>query len=164
MRIYLSNYWRKSLTFGVIIIFTLVIATIIFCAWSHDDEDYILVICSIFYISVFFYLTAISTKLARYVAKENNQFVMYSLGGKKLSSLNYESDVYYEILPLVEGMYSTRNYIVISNFSFVSYRKRRVTGLSKICKLIDENGNQIIMPYSEQASILPDNSRWHEIN
>lgn len=103
-------------------------------------------------------------KLVRYIVKENNRIVMYSFIGKKLSALNLESDIYYEILPLIEGMYSTQDYIVISNSPFESYQKKRYTGIGKICKSIDENGNQIIMPYRKQVSGLLDISLWYKIN
>ena len=103
-------------------------------------------------------------KLVRYVVEENNQLVMYSFGGKKLSLLNLESDIYYEILPLIEGKYSTQDYIILSNSQFVSYRKKGFIGLAKICKSIDENGNQIIISYREQVARILDISTWHKIN
>lgn len=164
MRIYLSNYWKRNCMFSVVIILIAVIATIIFCIWGHDDEDYILIAGFLFFVFLFFYLTIISMKLVRYVVEENNQLVMYSFGGKKLSLLNLESDIYYEILPLIEGKYSTQDYIILSNSQFVSYRKKGFIGLAKICKSIDENGNQIIISYREQVARILDISTWHKIN
>ena len=164
MRIYLSNYWKKTCVFSILIILVIIIATTIFCVWSHDTEDYILIAGSLFFVFLFCYLTLISMKLVRYIVKENNRIVMYSFIGKKLSALNLESDIYYEILPLIEGMYSTQDYIVISNSPFESYQKKRYTGIGKICKSIDENGNQIIMPYRKQVSGLLDISLWYKIN
>lgn len=164
MRIYLSNYWKKNCVFSIVIIIMMVIAVIMFCIWSYDDEDYILIAGILFFIILFSYLTVVLLKLVRHVIKENNQFVMYSFDGKKLSSLNFESDIYYELLPLIEGIYSTQNYIVISNLSFSSYRKKGFTKLAQICRAIDQNGNQIIIPYSEQVYNLVDMSRWHRIN
>ena len=60
------------------------------------------------------------------------------------------ADIYYEILPLVEGTNSKQDFIVLSNLTFKSFQKKGVFGLAKICKLIDANGEQVIMPFNNQ--------------
>lgn len=71
-----------------------------------------------------------------------------------MSSLNLDADVYYEVLPLIEGMYSVKEFIILSNFPFEPYKsrgnKRKLLGLAKVCKEIDVGGKQIIMPYKNE--------------
>lgn len=165
MRIYLSNYWKKSCIFSTIIASIIIISTIIFCIWSHDEEDYILIVGSLFFVFLFCYLIFMSTKLVRYVVTDNQQFIMCSFRGKRISSLNLETDIYYEVLPLIEGTYSKQDFIVLSNIPFASYRSNNFIGLAKICKSIDKNGNQIIMPYRNlDITNLSEISTWHKIN
>lgn len=165
MRIYLSSYWKKNCIFSTVIVSIIIITTIIFCIWSHDAEDYILIAGSLFFVFLFCYLIFVSMKLVRYVVKDKQQFVMCSFRGKKISSLNLEIDIYYEVLPLTEGTYSKQDFIVLSNMPFVSYRSNNFMGLAKICKSIDKNGNQIIMPYENQYTMnLFDISAWRKIN
>lgn len=164
MKIYLSSYWKKSCIFSIIIVSIFIVATIFFCIWSHDEEDYILIVASLFFVFLFCYLILISIKLVRYVVKDKQQFIMYSFWNKKLSSLHLETDIFYEVLTLTEGTYSKQDFIVLSNMPFVSYQSNNFTGLAKICKSIDKNGNQIIMPYKNQYTInLFDVSAWHKI-
>ena len=42
MKIYLSNYWRKSSIFIVCLSAIITVATAVFCIQSYDEEDYIL--------------------------------------------------------------------------------------------------------------------------
>lgn len=150
MRIYLSNYWIKSCIFSISVAFIIIVSTVIFCVWSHDEEDYILIIGSLFFVFLLGYLINISLKLVRYVIVENRQLVMYSFRKKKISSLNLDADIYYEILSLNEGTYSGQDFIIFSNLPFESFQKRGAFGLAKICKTIDTNENQVIMPFREQ--------------
>lgn len=164
MRIYLSNYWKKNCIFSAVIVSIIIIATVMFCVWSHDREDYILIAGSLFFVFLICYMIFISMKLVRYVVKDKQQFIMYSFVGKKISSLNLETEIYYEVLPLTEGMFSKQDFIVLSNTPFMSYRSNHFICLSKICKSIDKHGNQIIMPYNKQyITNLFDISAWHKI-
>lgn len=164
MRIYLSSYWKKNCVFSIIIVVIIIISTIFFCIWSHEAEDYILIACSLFFVVLFCYLLFISMKLVRYVVKDKQQFIMCSFGGKMISSLNLDTDIYYEVLPLTEGTYSKQEFIILSNIPFVSYRSNDYRNLAKICKSIDKNGDQIIMPYGNHDTMnLFDVSTWHKI-
>ena len=90
---------------------------------------------------------------------------MYSFGKKKKSYLNLNSDIYYEVLMLFEGTFSRQDFVILSNLPFKSYQKKGVLGLAKICKEIDANGKQIIMPYNNQYIFnLLDTSTCHKIN
>lgn len=164
MKIYLSSYWKRSCWFSTIMIVLILLFTVLFCIWSHDDEDYILIVGAVLFVLLFCYLTGISMRLVRYVRKENQQLVMYSLCGRKLSSLSLETDIYYEILPLIEGTCSKRDFIILSNEPFMSYQTNRFSGLAKICKSIDTTGNQVIMPYGTPILSNLNISAWHKID
>ena len=153
MSVYLSSYWKKNILVGLVINFMIIISSIVFCAWSNDKEDYVLVSCSLFFVLLLSYLMFLSMKLIRYVTIKNQDLIMCSFYGKQISSINLESDVYYEILPLIEGTYSRASFIIISNTPFVSYRERGFTGLMATCKSLDANGNQVIMPYKDQYTL-----------
>lgn len=165
MRIYLSDYWEKNLIVGIAFVFIIVISTIIFCVWSHDEEDYILIVGSLAFVLLFCYLISLSLKLIRYVTEENKQLVMYSFRKQKKGSLSLDSDIYYEVLPLMEGTYSRKDFVVLSNKPFASFQKRGVFGLAKICKEIDTTGEQIIAPYNDPYVLnLLDASVCHKIS
>ena len=117
-----------------------------------------------FFIFLFWYLISISIKLVRYVIRDNQQLIMYSFRGKKMSSLNLETDVYYEVLLLIEGIYSKQDFVVLSNSPFVPYQASNVRGLAKLCKSIDKNGKQIVMPYNQYVTNYFDSSTWHKIH
>lgn len=94
---------------------------------------------------------------------------MYSFKKEKMSYVNLDADVYYETLPLIEGMYSVKKFIILSNLPFESYQKTsqkgRLIGLAKVCKSVDANKRQVIMPYTNQyIHNLLDISMGHEIN
>lgn len=148
MRIYLSDYWKKNLIVGIIFVFIIVVSTGIFCVWNYDEEDYFLIVGSLFFVLLFCYLISKSLTLVRYVTEEDKQLVMYSFRKQKKGSLNLDSKIYYEVLPLMEGSYSRKDFVVLSNKPFASFQKRGVFGLAKICKEIDANGGQIIAPYN----------------
>lgn len=90
---------------------------------------------------------------------------MRSFRGEDIASLSLEKDVYYEVLSLIEGTHSKKDFIVLSNMPFKSYRSSHLTGLAEICKAIDKNGNQIIMSYKNKfAANLFDVSAWRKIS
>lgn len=164
MRIYLSSYWKKNCISIIIIVSLIIISTTFFCIWSKDSEDYILIACSGFFVILLCDLLLTSMKLVRYVVKDKQQLIMCSFGGKKIASLNLDTEIYYEVLPLIEGTYSKQEFIVLSNLPFVSYGSKDDRKLAKICKSIDKNGNQIIMPYGNHDTMnLLDVSTWHRI-
>lgn len=164
MRIYLSNRWKVNCIVGVLIILAMTISTAVVCIVMPDEENYILVICTFFFTALFCYLIFKSASLVKYVIKENRTLVMYSFAKKRLTSLCLDSDIYYEVVPLIDGMFSKQDFIVLSNLTFESFRRNKVLGLAQVCKAIEERGNQIIMPYSNQYIFgLADISAWHKI-
>ena len=79
MKIYLSNYWRKSSIFIVCLSAIITVATAVFCIQSYDEEDYILIIGALFFVILSFYLQLNALKLLDYVEVSNNQFIMCSV-------------------------------------------------------------------------------------
>lgn len=77
MKIYLSNYWRKSSIFIVCLSAIITVATAVFCIQSYDEEDYILIIGALFFVILSFCLQLNALKLLDYVEVSNNQFIMY---------------------------------------------------------------------------------------
>ncbi|MGN0487180.1 MAG: hypothetical protein ACI4GB_08090 [Acutalibacteraceae bacterium] len=163
MKLYLSKYWKDTCMFGFFIILMIIVSTISFCIWSHDDEDYLLIIGALIFISIFGYLMYVSLKLVRYTITENEKVTMYSFNGNQLCSIDLDKDVYYEVLTLIEGAYSKKKFIIISNERFDPYRKSTDIGLAKICKLIDINKKQIILPYEKPALALIGFATWHNV-
>lgn len=165
MKIYLSKYWIKN---NICLLASLIILIIIFIILSikidNAEDTIIMVGCGMFYVFLFCYLLRVVISYVRYVVKENNQFVMCSFFGKRITAISLDFDVYYETLPLIEGMYSTQNFIIISNHPFRSYREQGFFQLGKLCKTLDKTKNQIIMPYNEQTQNLLDVSKYNFIN
>lgn len=163
MKLYLSKYWKDTCMFGCFIILMLIVSAISFCIWSHDAEDYLIIIGTLIFISIFGYLMHVSIKLVRYTITENEKVTMYSYNGNQLCSIDLDKDIYYEVLTLIEGTYSKKKFIIISNERFDPYRKSTNIGLGKICKSIDTNKKQIILPYEKSARALINFATWHNI-
>ena len=145
MKIYLSKYWNNNSIFMLVMIALIIICTVIFCALMPDEENYILVILVALFGALQCFLLSLSLKLVRYVAVEDNFLVMYSFAGKRLSSIDLNSKTYFKIFHLLEGVFSARDFLVISN-SYIDLPKK-VKGLAELCKLVDANKDQIILPY-----------------
>ena len=114
-KIYLSNHWKVNCIVSILIILGMIIATTVICIWLPDEENYILVICTFLFAVLFCYLMIKSASLIKYVTKENRTLVMYSFTKKKITSLSLDSDIYYEVLPLIDGAFSKQDFIVLSN-------------------------------------------------
>ena len=164
MKVYVSSYWRRCVVFNIAMILIILAATLIFGAWSRDSEDYILIIGAAIFIIIIGYLTAVSLRLVRYITKDGNQMTMHSFCGKKLSSVNLESDVYYEICNMAEGTHKKQDFMIVSNTPFRSYQKYGYNGLSKVCRAIGEKGDQIIIPCGKGVFADSDILTWHRIH
>lgn len=162
MKIYLSNYWRKSSIFTVCLTAIIAVATAAFCIWSYDEEDYILITGALFFILLFACLQLNTLKLLDYVEVSNNQFVMCSVNGRRKCAINSDTLIYYQIVSLIEGTLSRTDFIVLSNQEFSLYQNGN--GLAKVCKEVNTKGNQIIMPYNKMSKPLLRLSDWHKIN
>ena len=162
MKIYLSNYWRKSSIFMICLSAIIAAATAVFCIWSYDEEDYILIIGAAFFILLFACLQLSTLKLLGYVEVSDNQFVMFSVSGRRKCTIDSDTPIYYQIVSLVEGTFSRADFIVLSAQEFSPYQNGN--GLAKVCKEVNANGNQIIMPYNKVSKPLLSLGDWYEIN
>lgn len=138
------------------------IATAAFCIWSYDKEDYILIIGAVFFILLFVCLQLSTLKLFGYVEVSDNQFVMFSVSGRRKCTIDSDTPIYYQIVSLVEGTFSRADFIVLSDQSFPCYQNGN--GLAKVCKEVNANENQIIMPYNKVSKPLLSLGDWYEIN
>lgn len=159
MKIYLSSYWRKNSIFMVALTVIDVVVIAAFCIYY---EDYISIIVALLYIILFSCLQVSTLKLLDYVEVKNNQFVMRSVSGRRRCTINSNSLIYYQIVLLIEGTFSKTDFIVLSNQAFPRYQKGK--GLAKVCKEVNAQGNQIIMPYNKMSKELFNLKNWHRIS
>lgn len=145
MKIYLSKYWNNNLIFMLAMIALIIVCTVIFCVLLPDEENYILVILIALFEALLCFVLSLMLKLVRYVDEEDKFLVMYSFAGKKQAFIDVNAKTYFKVFRLVEGSFSTRDFVVISN-SYIDLPKE-VKGLAELCKLVDKNKKQIILPY-----------------
>ena len=134
MKIYLSNYWRKSSIFIVCLSAIITVATAVFCIQSYDEEDYILIIGALFFVILSFCLQLNALKLLDYVEVSNNQFIMCSVSGKRKCTINSDTLIYYQIVSLIEGTFSRTDFIVLSDQSFPCYQNGKLLCLTIKCQ------------------------------
>ena len=105
MKIYLSKCWRQSYCVELGLIIFLVVFLVIFCIWSHDREDYIMILLVLFQILVLVGLLFASKRTATYAIIEPDEIHSYSFFSKKLCTVvTTTKPVYYAIFKTpVEG-------------------------------------------------------------
>lgn len=82
--------------------------------------------------------------------------------GRRKCTIDSDTPIYYQIVSLVEGTFSRADFIVLSAQEFSPYQNGN--GLAKVCKEVNANGNQIIMPYNKVSKPLLSLGDWYEIN
>lgn len=161
MKIYLSKYWRQTgyLILGLIIF--IIIGTIAFCIWSNDSEDYIFVLCSIYFILVLTGISLCSKRFLTYIIIDNKEIKSFSFFSRNLCSVSTEKIIYYTIFSTPQGN-NRAKFIVISNEPF-SYQE--TYGLAKV-RFIQhyDTSKQIVLPYNSQVLQLLDGGNWELIN
>lgn len=160
MKIYLSKYWIADHISLVCVEVAVVVATVAFCI-EYRDADIIMIIGSLAYIGITYYVQSRVIYLLDYVEVSNNQFTQYSFSGKRKRAVNSDEPIYYQIVPLIEGVYSRADFIVLSNQEFSPYRNG--SGLAAVCKEASAKGNQIIMPYNQKSRPLLHLRDWHKV-
>ncbi len=148
MKIYLSKYWWLNSFIMIFLIVFIVIGAVIFCAWSRDREDYIVILCAASWVLVAIGILFLTKRLLAYTIVGENQIKEFSVFSKELCTVKTSDAVYYEILPLIVGVFCTEKFIVLSDAPFASYHYRGFFRLLELCKYIDKNGSQIILPYN----------------
>ncbi len=160
MKIYLSKYWIADHISLVCVEVAVVVATVVFCI-EYRDADIIMIIGSLAYIGITYYVQSRVIYLLDYVEVSNNQFTQYSFSGKRKRAVNSDEPIYYQIVPLIEGVYSRADFIVLSSQEFSPYRNG--SGLAAVCKEASAKGNQIIMPYNQKSKPLLHLRDWHKV-
>lgn len=163
MRKYLSKYWVRSCSFCILVVLIIVVATIAFCIQSYSDEDYILIIDVLFFALVSAYVIRISLIMVRYTKTAGNRLIMYSYRNRISCELFLDQNVYYEIMILVESTSTTLHCVILSNERFDSYQEHGESKLATVCKSVDRNGKQIIIPYDDFAKLLISQPNFFEI-
>lgn len=152
MKIYLSEYWRKNSIFILCLALIIVILTGAFCLWNRGAENYILIGCALGLILILAFVQMSTFILLDYVEMSDNEYIMFSVGGKRKCTVKTDEHVYFQILSLVEGSYSRQDFIVLSNEKFTFYKDG--SGLAKVYKKALADGNQIVMPYNKTTQPL----------
>lgn len=160
MKIYLSKYWIAGHISLVCVEVVIVVATVVFCI-EYRDADIIMIIGSLVYIGGVSYVQSKTIYILDYVEVSNNQFTQCSFSGKRKRAVNSDEPIYYQIVPLIEGVYSRADFIVLSNQEFSPYRNG--SGLAAVCKEASAKGDQIIMPYNQKSRPLLHLGDWHKV-
>lgn len=105
MKIYLSKYWIAGHISLVCVEVVIVVATAAFCIEYRDEENILLIICSLVYIGSASYVQSKTICILDYVEVSNNQFTQYSFSGKRKRAVNSDEPIYYQIVPLFEGFF-----------------------------------------------------------
>lgn len=163
MKKYLSSYWKRSCLFCVFIIVATIVTTAIFCSWSSDKEDYILILCVSLFILVLAYLMKTILIVIRYTETIDDIILMHIFGKHEAVQISLSSTVYYEVITLIESASTLLRCVVLSNEPFEPYKKVSVLKLMPVCKSIDKNNKQIIMPYDEYSAFLIGQSNFCKI-
>lgn len=153
MKIYLSKYWIADHISMACLYVVVVVSAVLFCIEYRDDDNTPVIICALVFIGITYYLD--------YVEVSNNQFTQCSFSGKRKRAVNSDEPIYYQIVPLIEGVYSRADFIVLSNQEFSPYRNG--SGLAAVCKEASAKGNQIIMPYNQKSRPLLHLGDWHKV-
>lgn len=105
MKIYLSKYWIAGHISLVCVEVVIVVATAAFCIEYRDEENILLIICSLVLIGITYYVQSKTIYILDYVEVSNNQFTQCSFSGKRKRAVNSDEPIYYQIVPLFEGFF-----------------------------------------------------------
>ena len=167
MKIYLSKCWRQSYCVELGLIIFLVVFLVIFCIWSHDREDYIMILLVLFQILVLVGLLFASKRTVTYAIIEPDEIHSYSFFSKKLCTVvTTTKPVYYAIFKTpVEGTWRDQ-FIALSNEPF-EYRDIYVymRGMHRARFIMSyDMAKQVILPYNEQTILLLHTELWERVH
>lgn len=161
MKIYLSKYWRQNALFIFCLMILLIVASVFFCVWSNDREDYIIVLCVAWCVLILGCILVCSKRFLTYVIFKNYEIHSYSYFSKKLCTITTTNPIYYKIFTTPQGLLNKNEYIVLSNELF---EYKETYGFAKVRFIQHYNmSKQIILPYNEQTIQFLDLDSWHKI-
>ena len=164
MTLNLSNDWRnqKKINTGLIILFALLGLWLIINGKSETVNlimlDILVVLIPIICI---LYLQKTINPIIKKIEFAEEAIVMFSRKNRSVS-VDLSNCVYYEILRLRVGKYTSKEFIILSNNEFESLSQ--IAGLGKICKMIDKDYTKIIAPYNEEIIPWLKLDVWTEVN
>ena len=164
MKIYLSKYWRQSYFSYLVTIICIVVFVVVFCIWSHDREDYIMILLVLFQILVLVGLLFASKRTATYAIIEPDEIHSYSFFSKKLCTVvTTTKPVYYAIFKTpVEGRWRDQ-FIALSNEYRDIYVYMRGMYRARFIMSYDM-AKQVILPYNEQTILLLHTELWERVH
>lgn len=118
MKIYLSKYWIQSSLFIICLMLFLIVGSVLFCVWSNDREDYIMVLCAAWFVLMLGCVLLCSKRFLTYATIEKHEIHSYSLFSKKLCTLTTTNQIYYAIFTTPQGVLSKNKFIALSNEMF----------------------------------------------
>ena len=72
MKIYLSKYWRINSLVNFCVMIFIIVGTVLFCVWSNDSEDYIMVLAASLYVLILGCILVGSKRFHTYVIVEKH--------------------------------------------------------------------------------------------
>lgn len=135
MKIYLSKYWIADHISMACLYVVIVVATAAFCIEYRDEENILLIICSLVLICITYYAQSRVIYLLDYVEVSNNQFTQCSFSGKRKRAVNSDEPIYYQIVPLI-----VRSFPLIETAAvLLQFAKRQVPRAIKLLCLTTKN-------------------------
>lgn len=165
MKILLSRKWHYEMK----VLFLFGILCIILCIFSFKDN----VALALFLSSIIFFLmTTIeiigfcsSYRFLTYTIDKNDFYESY-LFRKRLCTIDKTKPIYYVIFWADEGMFSRKEYIVLSNEPFEYQRRHsiRIFPWDKKPLLVSYNvRKQIAMPYDNTTKSILETDKWYSV-
>ena len=167
MKIYLSKYWRQSYFSYLVTIICIVVFVVVFCIWSHDREDYIMILGALPWILTEVGPLVAAKRTATYAIIEPDEIHSYSFFSKKLCTVaTTTKPVYYVIFKTpVAGVWRDQ-FIALSNEPF-EYRDIYVymRGMYRARFIMSyDMAKQVILPYNEQTILLLHTELWERVH
>ena len=140
----------------------LIAATVFFCAWSRDREDYIMVLCVTWWVFILACILVCSKRFLTYVIVEKDEIHSYSFFSRELCTVTTANPTYYAVFTTPQGMLSTKKFVALSNEPF----EYQVTyGVAKVRFIQHYNmKKQIVLPYDDEVISLLNFDDFHKIN
>lgn len=165
MKIILSKKWCHEIKtlFGIEAI------CIILCVFSFIKDVVLMLFLTMAIVIIMTVVQIIlfcsSYRFLTYTIDKNNFYESY-LFRKRLCIIDKTKPIYYVIFRANEGMFSKKEYIVLSNESF-KYQSRhsiRIFPWDKKTLLVSYDvKKQIAMPYDKQTKSILETDKWHSV-
>ena len=150
MRISLSKYWKKNVIF--IIIIALVISTVLLLAIMNSNltEPTIPVLLVSLYDLIVLCMVFSVRRLLGYICIKTNMIIqIQSFFSSSKKTVYLDKPIFFKKLQLIEGAFSIKQFIIISNESISDEMFFNENRLGVICKIIEDKPHIIICPHDE---------------